>query len=65
MTPVTGRTAEVRVGWCGRVQHAMIRERQRDGIAKAKEAGKYRGRKSTMTVIQVQVIRDRAATGEK
>jgi DNA invertase Pin-like site-specific DNA recombinase len=43
----------------------MIRERQRDGIAKAKEAGKYRGRKSTMTAIQVQAIRDRAATGEK
>jgi hypothetical protein len=41
----------------------MIRERQRDGIAK--EAGKYRGRKSTMTAIQVQAIRDRAATGEK
>jgi DNA invertase Pin-like site-specific DNA recombinase len=42
----------------------MIRERQREGIAKAKEAGKYKGRKSTMTETQVRTIRDRAAAGE-
>jgi hypothetical protein len=30
-------------------ERAMIRERQLEGIAEAKEAGKYRGRQSTMT----------------
>lgn len=42
----------------------MIRERQREGIAKATEAGKYQGRKSTMTEAQVRAIRDREAAGE-
>ena len=42
----------------------MIRERQLEGIAKAKLAGKYTGRKSTMTETQVRSIRDRAADGE-
>ena len=41
----------------------MIRERQREGIAKAKQAGKYRGRKSTMTSSQLQAIRERVAAG--
>jgi DNA invertase Pin-like site-specific DNA recombinase len=34
------------------------------GIANAKQAGKYRGRQSTMTDVQVQAIRDRVAAGE-
>jgi len=42
----------------------MIRERQLEGIAKAKQAGKYRGRQSTMTATQVKAIRDRAVAGE-
>src|ERR1039457_7732045 len=44
-------------------ERAMIRERQLEGIAKAKQAGKYTGRKSTMTVAQLQAIRDRVAAG--
>ncbi len=42
----------------------MIRERQLEGIANARQAGKYTGRKSTMLAAQVQAIRDRAAAGE-
>jgi DNA invertase Pin-like site-specific DNA recombinase len=33
-------------------------------FAKAKQAGKYRGRQSTMTAANVKAIRDRAAIGE-
>jgi DNA invertase Pin-like site-specific DNA recombinase len=52
------------MGGVAEFERAMIRERQREGIAKAKEAGKYKGRKSTMTETQVRTIRDRAAAGE-
>lgn len=53
------------MGGVAEFERAMIRERQLEGIAKAKEAGKYRGRQSTMTAAQVQAIRHRAAAGEK
>jgi hypothetical protein len=33
-------------------------------FAKAKQAGKYRVRQSTMTTVQIQAIRDRVAAGE-
>ena len=39
-------------------------ERQREGIAKAKSEGKYKGRKPTVAV-QSDVIRAMHATGEK
>jgi DNA invertase Pin-like site-specific DNA recombinase len=42
----------------------MIRERQLEGIAKAKQAGKYRGRQSTMTSAQIKEIHDRVDAGE-
>ena len=51
------------MGGVAEFERSMIRERQREGIAKAKEAGKYEGRKSTMTQAQVQIIRDRVAAG--
>ena len=35
-----------------------------EGHCEGEEAGKYRGRKSTMTEAQVRTIRDRAAAGE-
>lgn len=53
------------MGGVAEFERAMIRERQLEGIAKAKQAGKYRGRQSTMTAAQVQAIRNRAAVGEK
>jgi DNA invertase Pin-like site-specific DNA recombinase len=52
------------IGGTAEFERAMIRERQLEGIAKAKQAGKYRGRQSTMTTAQVHAIRDRAAVGE-
>lgn len=53
------------MGGVAEFERAMIRERQLEGIAKAKQAGKYRGRQSTMTTIQLRAIRERAAAGEK
>jgi len=52
------------MGGVAEFERAMIRERQLEGIAKAKQAGKYRGRQSTMTATQVKAIRDRAVAGE-
>jgi DNA invertase Pin-like site-specific DNA recombinase len=43
----------------------MIGERQLEGIAKAKQAGRYRGRQSTITAKQVRAILDRVSAGEK
>jgi DNA invertase Pin-like site-specific DNA recombinase len=53
------------MGGVAEFERAMIRERQMEGIAKAKQAGKYRGRQSTMATDQVDSIRKRAAEGEK
>ena len=44
---------------------SLIRERQREGIALAKKAGVYKGRKPSLTAIQVIEIRKRVAVGEK
>jgi DNA invertase Pin-like site-specific DNA recombinase len=52
------------MGGVAEFERAMIRERQLEGIAKAKQAGKYRGRQSTMTAAQLKAIRDRGAAGE-
>jgi DNA invertase Pin-like site-specific DNA recombinase len=43
----------------------MIRERQREGIALAKKAGVYKGRKPSLTPMQIAEIRKRVAAGEK
>jgi DNA invertase Pin-like site-specific DNA recombinase len=51
------------MGGVAEFERTMIRERQREGIAKAKQAGKYEGRKSTMTESQLKAIRERAAAG--
>jgi hypothetical protein len=52
------------MGGMAEFERAMIRERQLEGIVRAKEAGKYRGR-HIMTAAQVQTIRERAAAGER
>ncbi|MCQ2443899.1 MAG: recombinase family protein [Mailhella sp.] len=46
-------------------ERATIRERQAEGIAKAKERGAYKGRKATITAEIAQTIRERRAAGEK
>jgi DNA invertase Pin-like site-specific DNA recombinase len=52
------------MGGVAEFERAMIRERQLEGIARAKQAGKYTCRKSTMQTAQVRAIRDRVAAGE-
>lgn len=45
-------------------ERAIIRERQREGIALAKQRGAYKGRKPSLTAQQADEIRARAAAGE-
>lgn len=45
-------------------ERALIRERQAEGIAIAKRAGKYKGRKRALSPGQVQELRQRVSAGE-
>ncbi|GGL93719.1 hypothetical protein GCM10010840_34630 [Deinococcus aerolatus] len=42
----------------------LIRERQREGIEAAKKAGVYKGRKKTLTAVQISALQQRAKGGE-
>jgi DNA invertase Pin-like site-specific DNA recombinase len=53
------------LGSVAEFERSMIRERQREGIALAKKAGVYKGRKAKLTVEQVKVIRKRVQDGEQ
>ncbi len=46
-------------------ERALIRERQREGIALAKQRGVYRGRRRALAGEQVDELRRRAAAGEQ
>jgi DNA invertase Pin-like site-specific DNA recombinase len=46
-------------------ERALIRERQREGIALAKKRGAYRGRKKALSPEQMADLRQRAAAGEQ
>jgi DNA invertase Pin-like site-specific DNA recombinase len=46
-------------------ERALIRERQREGIALAKQRGAYRGRKKALAEDQVVELRRRALAGEQ
>ena len=46
-------------------ERALIRERQREGIALAKQRGAYRGRKKALSPEQAAELRQRAAAGEQ
>jgi DNA invertase Pin-like site-specific DNA recombinase len=46
-------------------ERALIRERQREGIALAKQRGAYRGRKKSLSDGQVTDLRLRVASGDK
>src|SRR5919108_5319246 len=46
-------------------ERALIRERQREGIALAKQRGAYRGRKKALSPEQVVALRTRAEAGAK
>ncbi len=45
-------------------ERALLRERQAEGIAKAKQRGVYRGRKKSLAENQILALIDRAASGE-
>jgi DNA invertase Pin-like site-specific DNA recombinase len=45
-------------------ERSLIRERQREGIALAKQRGVYKGRKPVLTSEQAAKMRDRVAQGE-
>jgi len=53
------------LGAVAEFERSMIRERQREGIALAKKAGVYKGRKPSLTPLQIAEIRKRVAAGEK
>jgi DNA invertase Pin-like site-specific DNA recombinase len=46
-------------------ERALIRERQREGIALAKQRGAYRGRKKALSPEQVATLKQRATAGEQ
>lgn len=46
-------------------ERALIRERQREGIALAKQRGAYRGRKKSLSPERVVELRSRADSGEQ
>ena len=45
-------------------ERALIHERQREGIALARQRGAYRGRKKSLSADQVADLRRRVASGE-
>lgn len=51
------------MGACAEFERSMILERQREGIAIAKQQGKYKGRKKSLTAAQVSELRELAAKG--
>lgn len=53
------------LGAVAEFERALIRERQREGIAIAKTKGVYKGRKRTLDAEQVASLVSRAAAGEK
>jgi DNA invertase Pin-like site-specific DNA recombinase len=53
------------LGAVAEFERSMIRERQREGIAIAKKAGVYKGRKAKLTPEQVKEIRGRVEAGEQ
>jgi DNA invertase Pin-like site-specific DNA recombinase len=46
-------------------ERSLIHERQREGIALARQRGAYRGRKKSLSPESIEELRRRAAGGEK
>jgi DNA invertase Pin-like site-specific DNA recombinase len=51
------------LGAIGEFERAVIRERQAEGIAKAKAKGVYKGRKPSLNADQIKEIRDKVRLG--
>jgi DNA invertase Pin-like site-specific DNA recombinase len=62
-TPLANLLLSV-MGAFAEFERALIRERQREGIALAKQRGAYRGRKRSLTADQVAELARRCAGGE-
>ena len=52
------------LGAVAEFERSLILERQREGIAIAKAAGKYKGRQPALTAAQAEELRERLAAGE-
>lgn len=46
-------------------ERALVRERQREGIAFAKQRGVYRGRQRSLSDVEIAKVRQRVAAGDK
>ena len=64
-TTSTGKLVFHLFGALAEFERDLIRERQREGIALAKQKGVYRGRRRALSVEQADELRRRAAAGEK
>ena len=53
------------LGAVAEFERSLIRERQKEGIAVAKAAGVYKGRKPSLAPEQISAIRERATKGER
>lgn len=53
------------MGAVAEFERSMLKERQREGIAHAKAAGVYRGRKRSLTAERAEELRKRVRAGEK
>ncbi|SES65873.1 Resolvase, N terminal domain [Nitrosospira multiformis] len=53
----TGKLMLTVLGGIAQFEREMMLERQREGVAKAKAAGKYKGRKPISDAIRQEVIR--------
>lgn len=53
------------IGAVAQFEREIIKERQREGIAKAQAKGKHCGRKAKLTPEQVQEIKDKVAAGSE
>ena len=62
-TPMANLLLSV-MGAFAEFERELLRERQREGIALAKRAGKYLGRKPTLTDGRAEELRKRVAAGE-
>lgn len=53
------------IGAFAEFERSLIRERQREGIALAKQRGAYRGRRKSLSDSDIGELRRRASSGEK
>jgi DNA invertase Pin-like site-specific DNA recombinase len=52
------------MGSIAQFERELMLERQREGIAKAKQAGAYKGGKPKLDAARIQAVRERKAAGE-